>query len=226
MRVIAIAAAILAACQLAVPRPDRASPGVSVTANTVTVSSNPCTDHANAPYGRRTLTWPPPVHPACLQAMALIPDVLARTSVAGHHLEFGTAQPFEDTKQGICPSRGDAQPCWQVDFYDYELHRGYRVGIRLAPPEMLALYLFPGIQPSKAEADRVLVVGMADTQVSAAYDAASGWLHWLFETVSGEEGTRCRVDRCISARTWDADNRLIHFTVDLHTGEVIERTLP
>jgi len=96
-----------------------------------------------------------------------------------------------------------------------------------ASGRVLAVRPQPGVPVSQAEADRTLEIAFQDPSVTEAFGDASAWWHWLYEVSPGTEESLCRVDRCVSARTWKRDGgALLNVVVDLHRGQLEWVDLP
>jgi hypothetical protein len=171
--------------------------------------------------------WPPEIDTVtCTKAVAA---VLASLAFADrhddNHIEVGNANPYSETKDPDCMTYHAA--CWSVDFYDYDEKSGSRAVVDSSTGRLLWMKPWPGVPVSKAEADRTLDIALQDTSVARAYGDGSGWWHWLYEISPGTEESPCRVNRCVSARTWRLEGgALLHVIVDLHREEVVWVELP
>lgn len=204
-----------------------------------------CPAEVNAPYGSPSMMpvesgapaqydatyiaplWPPVIDTAtCTKVVsAMVASEAFGERHSDHHVEVGAAGPYSATKDPHC-STYEAR-CWSVMFYDYDLKSGYVAVLDSASARVLALRLHPGIPVSRAEADRTLEIALQDASVARAYGDGSAWWHWLYEKSPGTEESLCRVNRCVSARTWKLEGgALLNVVVDLHRGQLEWVDLP
>jgi hypothetical protein len=174
-----------------------------------------------------TPKWPPPIDTAtCTKVVAAVfaSQVFADRH-GDHHIEVGNAGPHSESKDPHC-STYEAR-CWSVLFYDYDLKSGSKAVVDSTTGRLLGMKPYPGIPVSRAEADRALEIALQDASVARAYGDGSAWWHWLFETSPGTEASLCRINRCVSARTWKREGgALLNVIVDLHRGQLERIELP
>lgn len=199
--------------------------------------SGVCPAEVNAPYGTPSMmpvepgappesggVWEPPEWPPQIDTVTcakVVTAVLASEAFADqhldHHVEIGAASLYSETKDRDCSTYEAA--CWTVAFYDYDLKSGFSAVVDSALGRVISLRPRPGVPVSQAEADRALEIAFQDPSVADAYGDGSAWWHWLYEVSPGTEESLCRVNRCVSARTWKLEGgALLHVVVDLHRG--------
>jgi hypothetical protein len=213
------------------------------------LSSRPsaaCPAEVNAPYGSPSMMpvepgapaqsggthiappkWPPEID--TVTCTKVVTAVLASKVFADrhgdHHIEVGAAGPYSETKDPDCMTYEAA--CWSVYFYDYDEKSGSRAVVDSSTGRPLWMKPWPGIPVSRAEADRTLEIALQDASVARAYGDGSAWWHWLYENSPGTEESLCRVNRCVSARTWKLEGgALLNVIVDLHRGQLEWVDLP
>jgi hypothetical protein len=204
-----------------------------------------CPGEVSAPYGSPSMmpvesgapreydaTYIAPQWPSEIDTVTCSAAVVAVTRSeafadrhGAHHIEVGTASPYSETKDPDCMTYDAA--CWSVDFYDYDEKSGFRAVVDSSTGGLLWVKPWPGVHVSQAEADRAIKLALQDPSVAEAYGDGSAWWHWLYEISPASGGLPCRVDRCISARTWRLEGgALLHVIVDLHREEVVWVELP